>query len=173
MCLYACINRRIICECNGTLSLTHKISIKQFSFKKLKVKTMKKLAIAVLFISSFYLVGCKSDTVTNPIGGGGGTGNVTFTVSTAAGSQQDLTNFLFKPSVNITVTTVVVSLVAQSFTFTETNPAPDVVFNPTDGFQIEDYQGVAAGQQWTFKITGKIGSSTGQAYDVTVNYTTQ
>jgi len=142
---------------------------------------MKKLAIAVLFISSFYLVGCKSDTVTNPTGGGGigggggggGTGNVTFTVSTAAGSQQDFTNFLIKPSTDVTVTTVVVSLPAQSFTFTETNPDPNVVFNPTDGFQIEDYQGVAAGQQWTFKITGKIGSSTGQAYDVTVNYTIQ
>jgi len=143
---------------------------------------MKKLAIAILFISSFYLVGCKSDTVTNPTGGGGGfggggggggTGNVTFTVSTTQGSQQDFTNFLIKPSVNVTVTTVVVSLPAQSFTFTETNPNPDVVFNTTDGFQIEDYQGVAAGQQWTFKITGKIGSSTGQAYDVTVNYTTQ
>jgi len=143
------------------------------------VKAMKKLAIAVLFISSFYLVGCKSDTVTNPTGGGiggsggGGTGNVTFTVSTAQGSQQDFTNFLFKPSVDVTVTTVVVSLPAQNFTFTETNPDPDVVFNTTDGFRIEDYQGVATGQQWTFKITGKIGSSTGQAYDVTVNYTIQ
>jgi len=144
---------------------------------------MKYLALAVLFISSFYLIGCKNDAVTNPTGGGiggiggggggGGTGNVTFTVSTTQGSQQGLTNFVFKPSTNVTVTTVVASLPAQNFTFTETNPNPDEVFNTTDGFQIVDYQGVAAGQQWTFKITGKIGSSTGQAYDVTVNYTVQ
>lgn len=142
---------------------------------------MKYLALAVLFISSFYLIGCKNDTVTNPTGGGiggtggggGGTGNVTFTVTTSQGSQQDFTNFNFKPSTNVTVKTVVVSLPAQNFTFTETNPNPDEVFNTTDGFQIVDYQGVAAGQQWTFKITGNIGSSTGQAYDVTVNYTIQ
>lgn len=142
---------------------------------------MKKFAIAVLFISSFYFFGCK-DNVTNPVdggdgvsggGGGGGTGNVTFTVTAVQGAQQGFTNFAFKPSVNVTVTTVEVSLPAQNFTFTETNPNPDEVFDPAVGFQIEDYQGVAVGQQWTFKITGKIGSSTGQAYDVTVNYTIQ
>ncbi len=142
---------------------------------------MKKFAIAILFISGFFLIGCKSDTVTNPTGGGvggiggggGGTGNVTFTVSAVQGSQQGLISFSFIPSVNVTVTTILVSLPAQNFTFTETNPNPDEVFNPTEGFQITDYQGVEAGQQWTFNVKGKIGTSTGQAYDVTVNYTIQ
>ena len=134
---------------------------------------IKEMTLLLLFpVLAF--IGCSEDAVTNPVGGGfgnNGGGSVTFTVTAVANQAQGTTNFEFYPSVDVTVTSIIVSVPAQNFTYTENNPNPSEVFTAAGGFQITDYQGVASGQQWTFQVQGHIGNANGQAFDVTVNYT--
>ena len=133
---------------------------------------MKKLFIAFLPLLFIFLSSCSNDsggTGSDPFGGGGGgTGGVTFQVGTTQGQQG--INFTFNPSTNVTVTQITVSLPAQNFQDVVQGDGT-TVFGPQNGFSVGEYTGVATGQQWTFKITGKIGSATGTAYDVTTNFT--
>lgn len=139
---------------------------------------MKKIFSLFLLISALISFSC-SDDATGPsgggLGGGGGTGGggVTFTMGAVQGSQPDQTIFTFKPSVDVTVTTVTLSLPAQSFTDTQTNPNPNSVLTAQTvyGLDQQEYTGVQPGQQWQFVFVGKLGSSTGTAYNVTANYT--
>jgi len=134
---------------------------------------MKKLLTLIIVTFALFYSGCSNDsggTGTDPFGpGGGGTGNVTFTITVEQGQQG--INFRLKPSQSITVTTITVSLPAQNFTDPITNPNPDEVFDTANGFVVGEYTGTASGQQWTFAVQGKIGSSTGTAYNVTSNFT--
>jgi len=136
---------------------------------------MIKGIFCVLLFTGLSFIGCSEDGGTNPVGGGFGNnpggGNVTFTVTSVNDPQQGTTNFAFKPSVDVTVTSIVVSVPAENFTYTETNPNPAEVFTAAEGFSLTGYTGVATGQQWTFQVKGNIGTANGQAYDVTVNYT--
>ncbi len=135
---------------------------------------MKKFFSSFLLVA-FFFTGCsdKNNNVTNPGGGigniGGNNSSVTFTVEIAQGQQGTI--FVFKPSTDVTLTTITLNLPEQQFTDTVQNPNPDEVYNPQDGFQIGEYTGVESGQKWNFRIQGKIGSATDNSYDVTVNYT--
>jgi hypothetical protein len=138
---------------------------------------MKRIFSLFLIISALIAFSC-SDDATGPSGGGlGGGGNggggVTFTMGAVQGSAQGQTIFTFKPSVDVTVTTVTLSLPAQSFTDTQTNPDPNTVLTAQNvyGLDQQEYIGVQSGQQWTFTFVGKLGSSSGTAYNVTANYT--
>ena len=137
---------------------------------------MKKFFFLLLMIGVLIVVGCKDNTTgptTGGFGGGGGgnTGGVTFTMGTTQGSQQGNTMFTFRPSTDITITSVNIKLPAQQFEDPLTNPNPNEVYNSQNTYQIEEYTGVQSGQQWEFVFVGKLGSSTGTAYTVTTNYT--
>ena len=134
---------------------------------------MKKFLVAIIVGFALFYSGCNNDSGSGGVdpfggGGGGGTGNVTFTVTTQQGQQG--VDFVFTPSTNVTVTQVTVSLPAQGF---QENVQGDgtTVFGPGNAFSVGEYTGVASGQQWTFQVTGKIGSATGTAYNVTANLT--
>jgi hypothetical protein len=139
---------------------------------------MKRFFFLFLIMGVLLVIGC-SDNATGPTnsgglggtGGGGNTGGVTFTMGTTQGTQQGATMFTFKPSVDVTVTTVTLKLPAQQFEDPLTNPNPNEVYTSQNTYQIEEYTGVQSGQQWQFVFVGKLGSSTGTAYNVTVNYT--
>lgn len=141
------------------------------------MKRIFTLLLAALTVFAF--VSCK-DNSTSPnntgglgggIGGGGGGGGVTFTMGTTQG-QQGGTIFTFRPSTDVTVTTLTLKLPAQQFEDVLTNPNPNEVFNPQTEYSTEtEYTGVQSGQQWQFVFVGKLGSSTGTAYTVTANYT--
>ncbi|SRR5690606_20371028 len=138
---------------------------------------MKKWFYVLLASFSFLYFGCDNDSGgsagTDPFGGGGGgggTGGVTFTVSLEQGNQGGV-YFNFKPNQNVTATNMTLSLPAQNFTDNITNPNPNEVYTNAQGFSVGEYTGVATGQQWVFNIQGKIGSSTGTPYNVTINFT--
>lgn len=135
---------------------------------------MKKIFSIILFFALLMIVAC-DDNATDSGGlggglGGGGNGGVTFTMGTTPG-QQGGTIFTFRPSTTVTVTTVTLKLPAQQFEDPLTNPNPTEVYNSQNTYEIEEYTGVQTGQQWQFIFVGKLGSSTGTAYNVTVNYT--
>ncbi len=137
---------------------------------------MKKIFSLFLIMGVLLVLGC-SDNATGPntggLGGGGTTGGVTFTIGQTQGSQQGSTMFTLKPSVDVTITTITAKLPAQQFEDILTNPNPDAVVSSQNTYELEEYTGVQAGQQWQFVFVGKIGSSTGAAYTVTANYTVQ
>lgn len=127
-----------------------------------------------IFISLLFIgfISCSDDaggTVTDPFGSSGttGTGNVTFTVSSNQGQQGVI--FIATPSVSIKITKVTVSLPAQQFTDVLSDDGT-TTYNANEAVQLEEYTGVASGQQWTFQFEGTLASNN-QAYNVTSNYT--
>ena len=139
---------------------------------------MKKIFLFSGFFLLLLIYACSDDAVsgvTSPLGGGiggtGGTGTVTITISSRVG-QQGETIFSGTPSAAVTLSTLTVSVPAQqyseSFNFDGTtvvnaNVTEDLVQYPANS-------GVARGQQWTFQFQGALASNN-QAFNVTANYT--
>ena len=133
---------------------------------------MKKIISISLLLITIIILGCQDDSntgVTDPFGTGTntGTGNVTFSMSTTQGQQGVI--FVATPSVAVKITKVTVSLPAQQFTDVLTDDGT-TVFNANEGVQLDEYTGVASGQQWTFQFEGSLANG-GQAFNVTSNYT--
>ncbi|MFZ1292020.1 MAG: hypothetical protein WAR79_18125 [Melioribacteraceae bacterium] len=135
---------------------------------------MKKFLSIILVVSSILIISCDDDatgSVTDPFGTGGiggGTGNVTFTIGSQQGEQGGIL-FYCTPSVAVKITRVTCSLPAQNFTDVVEGDGT-TVFNANSAYGIEEYTGVASGQQWTFKFEGTL-TSNNQAFTVTSNYT--
>ncbi len=141
---------------------------------------MKKTVLAFLTIAVFMFFNSCSDnsgggTSTDPFGGGiggggtGGTGNVVFTIGHTQGQNGGIL-FTAKPSVDVTVTEFTMNLPEQNLSDKYQGDGT-TVFKAGTVYSLEEYTGVATGQKWTFNFKGKIGSSTGTAYDVNSNYT--
>ncbi|MBI4534651.1 MAG: hypothetical protein HY708_00135 [Ignavibacteriae bacterium] len=117
------------------------------------------MKLRVLLLLSVFLIGwsgCKKDS-TNPAGNTT-TPLVTFTMSSQPGTQGG-TSFLFAPSVDVRLTRAIVALAAQQFVDTLTNPNPTQVFSAGTPYQLQEYTGVASGQQWSFLLTGTLVSN--------------
>jgi hypothetical protein len=141
----------------------------------------------LLFAGLFIIIsGCKKDdSGTNPtgtlggggIGGGGGgdnTGNVTFTTAIVQDDQNQLW-FEFKPSTGVIIQRITAKCQALGIDDAiEDVNIPDDVFNNTSPLYIGPITvTLQQGQQWTFTISGKIGSIQGQSFSTTFNYTVQ
>jgi hypothetical protein len=103
--------------------------------------------------------------------GGGGTGNVTVAVAVIQDGQGQQ-YFEFTPDTGVVVNQVEVKCAAQGVDETLQGDGQTVYTanNPVDVGPLT--QGILqTGQQWTFTIQGKIGSSTGTAYIATPSYT--
>jgi hypothetical protein len=133
---------------------------------------MKGILYLLLLFLLVFLTGCKKDDPVSTGSGGldiTGGGGVTFTISQRQGNQGGIM-FTAKPSTAVTVTQITVSLPAQNFNDILQGDGT-TVFQGSQTYDLEEYTGVASGQQWTFKFEGKLGSAQGQAYSVTSNYT--
>lgn len=132
---------------------------------------MKKFFVlcSIIFLA-ISLVSCKkkdSSEPTSPIGGG--TSVVTFAIGQKAGTSGGII-FTARPSTNVTISRVTVSLPAQGYE--DILQGDDqTIYQGGQTYDLDEYIGVASGQQWTFKFEGKIGNPQGQAYNVTSNYT--
>ena len=132
---------------------------------------MKKI-ISFILIYLFFITGCNNNSgggITDPFGTGNGTrtGSVTFTMSTQQGQQGVI--FIATPSVAVKITKVTVSLPAQQFNDVLQGDET-TVYNANQIVQLDEYTGVASGQQWTFQFEGTIANNN-QAFNVTTNYT--
>ncbi len=135
---------------------------------------MKKI-ILTLFAFLLIVTSCHDNSggggITNPFGTGPGgttgTGNVTFTISSQKGQQGII--FLATPSVSVKLTKVTVSLPAQNYNDVIQGDGT-TVYNANQAVPIDEYIGVASGQQWTFQFEGTIANNN-QAYNVTSYYT--
>lgn len=145
---------------------------------------MKKLLL-LLFVSFFaFFYGCSNDSggssTTDPFGGGGtnnpggNTGNVSFTVALVHDEQQNI-YFEMKPSTNVVVTHM--SIVCQALGVNQELTEADIsnqVFSSTAPMYVGPVNvNLQQGQQWAFTIQGKVGSTTGQAFTATTNFTVQ
>lgn len=133
---------------------------------------MKIIPFVILgFIVGF--IGCKKEV--NPVdsGGGGflGGGNVTMTVALVQNNQGEQL-FLFKPSADVVVSEVKVQCADQQIDDT-VQADGQTVYTKAEGFSVGPLNQdiLQTGQQWKFTVKGKIGSSTGTAYSVSLNYT--
>ena len=134
---------------------------------------MKKLILYLVIATFVGLLSCSDDsggTVTDPFGTGGtgGTGGVTFTISSIQGNQGGII-FTASPSVDVKITKVTLSLPAQQFTDVIQGDGT-TVFPANQAVQLDEYTGVATGQQWTFQFEGNLASNN-QAFNVNSNYT--
>ncbi|MBE0551446.1 MAG: hypothetical protein IH619_03615 [Ignavibacterium sp.] len=140
---------------------------------------MKKIFSLFLMISALIAFSC-SDNATGPttggigggIGGGGNTGGVTYTVSLAQDNQQQY-YFEFKPSVDAVITTITANCAAANVNNEQVTDDGTTVYNANNPAYVGPITILAQGQQWTFTIAGKLGSSTGTAYSATANFTVQ
>ena len=115
------------------------------------------IAIAAYLI--YTISGC-GNSVTSPIAG-----NVTFSINQQAGQNGGI-EFLAKPSLDVKITKVI----SKEGTFADTiAPPPTYVFSKDSFYVINEYNGVATGQQWTFNFTGTVNSDN-SSYNVTSNY---
>ena len=135
---------------------------------------MKNLFIITICLLFVGFIGCSDDTgsgVTDPFGTGGttgGTGNVTFTMGSQQGENGGVL-FYCTPSVDVKITKVTCSLPAQNFN-DELIDDGTTVYKANEAVGIQEYSGVASGQQWTFKFEGTLASNN-QVFNVTSNYT--
>jgi hypothetical protein len=140
---------------------------------------MKRIFSLFLMISALIAFSC-SDNATAPttggigggIGGGGTTGGVTYTVTLAQDNQQQY-YFEFKPSVDAVITTITANCAAANVNNEQVTDDGTTVYNANNPAYVGPITVLAQGQQWTFTIAGKLGSSTGTAYSVTANFTVQ
>ncbi|MDY0082810.1 MAG: hypothetical protein RBR74_06485 [Ignavibacteriaceae bacterium] len=125
------------------------------------------------------LISCK-DNSTAPVdgggglgggGGGGGTGNVTFTVNLMQ-DQQGAFFFQFTPSTAVVIDKIIANCAAAGVNNEEVPGDGTTLFNTNGPARVDVPENLLAqGQQWSFTIVGKVGSSTGANYTSTVNYT--
>ena len=140
---------------------------------------MKKFFFLFLITGVLLVIGC-SDNATAPTtggggtggGGGGNTGGVTYTVSLAQDQQQQYF-FEFKPSVDAVVNTITANCAAAGVNNEQVTDNGTTVYNANNPLYVGPITVLAQGQQWTFTIVGKLGSSTGAAYTATANFTVQ
>ncbi len=131
---------------------------------------MKKLTIFLLFCGALLISSCSDDAAPTgsggfggPGGGGGGTGNVTYTVAVVQDQQQQYF-FEFKPSTGATVESITGNCAAAGVNNETVQGDGTTVYSSTSPAYIGPVTNLAQGQQWTFVIKGKVGSSTGAAY---------
>lgn len=134
---------------------------------------MKQIFTSVFIFSAmliFIASGCSNDSSTNGgglLGPGSGSNSISYTIT----GQGDPTNYTFSaaPSVDTKITRVIAS--APAFNFADTITAdPNETFVGGTAYEIGTYQGVEAGQAWTFIFTGTV-ISNNEAYTVTTNFT--
>lgn len=139
---------------------------------------MKKFLVLFFALSFLAIIGCSDDTTapTNSggLGGGGngGGGGVTYTVALAQDNQQQY-YFEFKPSVDAVINTITANCAAAGINNEQVTDNGTTVYNANNPAYVGPITVLAQGQQWTFTIAGKLGSSTGAAYTVTANFTVQ
>lgn len=136
-----------------------------------------KVLLSLLMIAAI-AVGC-SDNPTAPtngggIGGGGGgnSGSVVFTVSVVQ-DQAAQNYFEFKPNTSVTINTITANSPAAGVNNEQITDDGTTVYDANNPAYVGPVNVLAPGQQWTFTITGKIGSNNGASYSVTTNFTVQ
>lgn len=141
---------------------------------------MKTFFFLFLMMGVLLVVGC-SDNATAPTtsggigggtgGGGGNTGGVTFTV-TLQQVDQDNYQFIFTPSTGAVINTITANCAAANINNEQVQGDGTTVWNNNNPAGVTVPANILAqGQQWTFTIVGKVGSSTGAAYTATANLT--
>ena len=129
----------------------------------MKTNSLFKILSAVLLYASItYMVGCGSNSVTNPLGG-----SVTFTMSQQTGGTG--IQFLAKPSVDARITRVICNLNSAAFSDTIVSNVPNYLYSKDSFYVVGEFNGVLTGQQWSFIFTGT--DAANAAYTSTSNYT--
>ncbi len=141
---------------------------------------MKTFFFLFLMMGVLLVVGC-SDNATAPTtggeggggtgGGGGNTGGVTFTVTLTQVDQNNY-QFVFTPSTGVVINTITANCAAANINNEQVQADGTTVWNNNNPAGVTVPANILAqGQQWTFTIVGKVGSSTGAAYTATANLT--
>lgn len=135
---------------------------------------MKSIYLVLSLFFAFFLTSCSSDSSSgnNPfVPGGGGTGTtVTFTTTFNPNTPE----FVFTPNTGVTISKITANCAAANINNEEISGDGTTVWTQTAPAAVST-QGVnvATGQQWTFKIEGKVGSATGEVYTSNTSITIQ
>ncbi|HQY19464.1 MAG TPA: hypothetical protein PK294_06030 [Ignavibacteria bacterium] len=134
---------------------------------------MKSIYLALSLFLALFISSCSSDSSSgnNPFVPGGGTGTtVTFTTTYDANNTQ----FVFAPNTGVTISKITANCAAANINNEEITGDGTTVWTQAAPAAVST-QGVnvAAGQQWTFKIEGKVGSATGEVYTSNTSITVQ
>lgn len=133
------------------------------------MKTIKAIKLTVVLAALFTVIitGCsKNDGVIGP----NFNSQVSFQISKQGGNFGG-TQFLFRPSVDVKVSTIICKYDAQQFSDTISYANTNYVYSKDTTYIINEYTGVENGQQWKMNFTGSIPGQNNSNYDVTSNYT--
>ncbi|KXK47555.1 MAG: hypothetical protein UZ05_CHB002002212 [Chlorobi bacterium OLB5] len=126
-----------------------------------------KILFGGLMLTYLLITGCGNNGPTEPLNNY----NVTFQISqriNPSGSVQ----FIFKPSADAKISSVVSRYRAEQFTDSLVYGNPDYIYSKDSAYIINNYTGVTQGQQWQFEFTGKAPAAN-NTYKVTTDYTVQ
>ncbi len=142
---------------------------------------MKKL-LFLSFISGLLFFGCSSsDSPTGANGGlgglggglgtgGGNTGNVTVGVQVVQDNQQQVF-FEFTPSATVFMKLITANCAAAGVNNEQVTV--NLSSSPNDPINVGPLTVVQQGQQWSFTISGNVGTEQGTAFSYSTNYTVQ
>lgn len=136
----------------------------------MKTKTFSKLFLTLLLLTAAVISGCSKGG--NIVGPNNPNNQVSFQITQRAGFNGG-TEFLFKPSVNVKISRIISMYQPQQFADTISYNNINYVYSKDTTYIINEYVGVANGQQWNFNFTGSVLGQTNPNYNVTTNYTVQ
>ena len=134
----------------------------------MKIQKIFKLPLVVAVLAAAIITGCsKNDGV---IGPNFNSSQVSFQISKQVGNFGG-TQFLFRPSVDAKISTIICKLEAQQFADTISFANTNYVYSKDTTYIIGEYTGIEIGQQWKMNFTGALPSQNNSSYNVTSNYT--
>ncbi len=133
----------------------------------MEIQKLFKLPLIVAALVAVIITGCsKNDGVIGP----NFNSQVSFQISKQGGNFGG-TQFLFRPSVDVKISTIICKYDAEQFADTISYTNTNYVYSKDTTYIINEYTGVENGQQWKMNFTGSLPGQNNSNYDVTSNYT--
>jgi len=119
---------------------------------------MKTFYLSIILLLLVLASSCSDDPI--------GPGNIVTFVIEGQGDPTSYT-FGFRPSVNITLSSIIASLPSENFYDTLVNFNTAYVFSNDTNYTLESYTGVLQGQVWSFTFAGSTASNNSAFTNIT------
>lgn len=136
----------------------------------MKVTKFLSLTLFMIYLIAVITAGCgKNSNLLGP-------NNLNNQPSFQINQQTELngaTIFLFKPSINVRISSIVSKYDVQHFADTIKYTNVNYVYSKDTIYVINGYTGVESGQKWIFEFTGSVPGQNNSNFMISTNYTVQ
>ena len=135
----------------------------------MKVTKFLNLTSITIFLVAVIVAGCSKNS--NVVGPNNLNNQPSFQINQL--EELGVTEFLFKPSVNVRISSIVSKYDEQHFADTIKYINVNYVYSKDTIYIINGYTGVESGQKWIFDFTGSVPGQNNSNYKISTNYTVQ